>query len=71
MSNSRESFTHEDPERLERLYLIQRVAGNYKSWELHRLEERLWDSRAAILRRPHRSGGLSHTSPSICGEKKR
>lgn len=51
-------------------YLIQRVAGSCTSWELHRLEERLWGSRAAILRHPHRSGGLSHTSPSICGEKK-
>lgn len=53
-----------------RRYLIQRVAGSCTSWELHRLEERLWGSRAAILHRPHRSGALSHTSPSICGEKK-
>lgn len=48
------------------LYLIQCVAGSYKSWELHRLEERLWDSLAALPRHPLRSGGLSHTSPSIC-----
>lgn len=54
-----------------RRYLIQRVAGSCRSWELHRLEERLWGSRAAIPHRPRRSGGLSHTSPSICGEKNR
>lgn len=48
------------------LYLIQCVAGSYKSWELHRLEERLWDSLAALPRHPRQSGGLSHTSPSIC-----
>lgn len=48
------------------LYLIQCVAGSYKSWELHRLEERLWDSPAALPHHPRRSGGLSHTSPSIC-----
>lgn len=51
-------------------YLIQCVAGSYKSRELHRLEERLWDSPAALLHHPRRSGGLSHTSPSICIKKK-
>lgn len=51
-------------------YLIHCVAGSYKSWELHRLEERLWDSPAALLHHPRRSGGLSHTSPSICGGRK-
>lgn len=38
---------------------------------MHRLEEKLWGSRAAILHHPRRSGGLSHTSPSICGERKK
>lgn len=52
-------------------YLIHCVAGSYKSWELHRLEERLWDSPAALLHHPRRSGGLSHTSPSICGGRKK
>lgn len=51
-------------------YLIQHVAGSYKSWELHRLEEKLWDYPAAILHHPRQSGGLSHTFPSICGRKK-
>lgn len=47
-------------------YLIQRAAGSCRSWGLHRLEGRLWDSPAVLPRRPRRSGGLSHTSPSIC-----
>ena len=53
------------------IYLIHCVAGSCKSWELHRLEERLWDSPAALLHHPRRSGGLSHTSPSICGGRKK
>lgn len=53
------------------LYLIQHAAGSYKSWELHRLEERLWDFPAVILRHPRQSGGLSHISPSICERRRK
>lgn len=48
------------------MYLIRRVAGSCKSLGLHRLEERLWDSPAAIPRRLRQSDGLSRTFPSIC-----